>query len=398
MKIAIYHNLPSGGGKRALYEMTRRLAPRHTVDVYTLSTADHEFCDLRPLAHRHHVTPFAPLKLARRPFGRLNQGLRTLDLFRVRQVQRDVARRIDAGGYDVVFAHNCRFAQSPAVLEFLATPGVYYCAEPPRLMYEPKIPRPYNTFSRAQQIGNWFDPLPGLYRAALTRFDRRALRAADRVLTNSAYSREALYRIYGVFARVGYLGVDTGRFTPLNLPREDFVLSVGMLNPPKGFDFIIRSLALIDAARRPALTLVGNAADQRERAYLENLARESHVELRIKTQISDDELVRLYNTARLVVYAPIMEPFGFVPLEAMACGTAVVGVREAGVRESVIDGETGRLVDRDPAQLAAAIGALLDRPAEADRLGGRGRQRVETQWTWEAAVEQIEAHLRQTAR
>lgn len=398
MKIAVYHNLPSGGGKRALYEMTRRLAERHTVDVYTLSTANHDFCDLRPLSHQHSVTPFAPLKLARRPFGRLNQGLRTLDLFRVRQVQRDVARRIDAGGYDVVFAHNCQFAQSPAVLEFLSTPGAYYCAEPPRLMYEPPIARPYNTFSRAQQIGNWFDPLPGLYRAALKHFDRRALRAADLVLTNSAYSREALYRIYGVFARVGYLGVDIERFTPLKLPRQDFVLSVGMLNPAKGFDFIIRSLALIDAARRPRLVLVGNAADQRERAYLENLARESRIDLQIKTQISDEELVRLYNTARLVVYAPIMEPFGFVPLEAMACGTAVVGVREAGVRESVIDGETGRLVDRDPAQLAAAIDALLDRPAEADRLGSNGRQRVATQWTWDAAIETIEDHLRQAAR
>lgn len=398
MKIAIYHNLPSGGGKRALHEMTRRLAQRHTVDVYTLSTADHEFCDLRPLVRRHHVTPFAPLRLARRPFGRLNQGIRVLDLYRVRQIQREVAHRIDAAGYDVVFAHNCQFAQSPAVLEFLSTPAAYYCAEPPRLLYEPAIPRPYTTFSRAQQIGNWFDPLPGLYRAALKRFDRRALRAARLVITNSAYSREALYRIYGVFARVGYLGVDIERFTPLNLPRENFVLSVGMLNPPKGFDFIIRSLALIDAAQRPALTLVGNAADQRERAYLENLARDLQVALQIKTHISDDELVRLYNTARLVIYTPIMEPFGFVPLEAMACGTAVVGVREAGVRESVVEGETGRLVDRDPVQLAAAIGALLDRPAEADRLGCNGRQRVETQWTWDAAVEKIEEYLRQTTR
>ncbi len=55
MKLAIYHNLPSGGGKRALYEMTKRLAVRHTVDVYAPSTAEHSFCDVRPLVRKHNV-------------------------------------------------------------------------------------------------------------------------------------------------------------------------------------------------------------------------------------------------------------------------------------------------------------------------------------------------------
>ena len=329
MKIAIYHNLPSGGGKRALYEMTRRLAAQHTIDVYTLSCAEHNFCDLRPFARRHVVVPFKPLPLARRPFGRINQGLRALTLLRVHRWQQSIAKQIDDTDYEVVFAHNCQFVQSPSVLTYLRTPSVYYCGEPPRLIYEPRIARPYNTFTRLQRTVNLIDPFPSLYRTVLARLDRKNARAATCVLTNSAYSRESLYRIYGIFAHVGYLGVDTALFRPLSLPKENFIVSVGMINPQKGFDFLIRGLALLEKDRRPTLVIICNNADERERAYLAALAQQLQVAVEIRALIPDEELVRLYNQARLTVYAPVMEPFGFVPLESMACQTPVVACAKA---------------------------------------------------------------------
>jgi len=363
MKIAIYHNLMSGGAKRALYEMTRRLAERHTLDVYTLSTAEHDFCDLRPYAQRHEVFPFLPLPLAHSPFGRLNQGIRALDLLRLRGIQREIASQIDAAGYDCVFIHHCRYGQSPSLLQFLKTPSIYYCQEPPRLLHEPSVPRPYTEFSKLQQFGNLFDPLPGLYRRTLAQLDRANVRAATRVLVNSHYSRETLYRTYGIFAHVAYLGVDTEKFRPLRLPREDFVLSVGALNPHKGFDFLIESLALVPEAQRPALVIVSNFQDMRERQYLEHLAATKQVSVTFKTLIADEALIFLYNRAQLTLYAPIMEPFGFVPLESMACGTPVVGVCEAGVRETILYELTGVLVERNSAAMATAIAHLLSNPA-----------------------------------
>ena len=218
------------------------------------------------------------------------------------------------------------------------------------------------------------------------------------MLTNSAFSRESLYRIYGIFAHVCYLGVDVDLFRPLSLLKEAFVLSVGALNPHKGFDFLIRSLALVDPFKRPPLLIVSNSVDEREKIYLQALAHELSVRVSFRSLVSDDELVKLYNQARLTIYTPIMEPFGFVPLESMACQTPVVGVREGGVRESVTDGVTGLLVDREPEAVAATIGALLDRAAKVDQLGKNGRSCVKANWTWEKSVENIEHYLQQTAQ
>jgi glycosyltransferase involved in cell wall biosynthesis len=393
MNIAIYHNLPSGGAKRSLYEMARRLVWTHHLDVYTLSTADHAFCDLRPHCDRHVVFPFSPLPPARRPFGRLNQGIRALDLFRLRALGKTIAAQIDAAAYDVVFVHHCRYGQAPALLRFLDTPSVYYCQEPPRFLYEPPVPRPYTEFSAAQRLGNHFDPLPALYRRVVRDLDRAAVLAASRVLANSAYSRESLYHIYGIFASVCYLGVDTGRFRPLSSPRGEFVLSVGALAPRKGFDFLIRSLALIDAAKRPPLLIVSNFANKPERQYLEDLARQLGVAVEFRVRIRDEELVRLYSQALLTLYTPIMEPFGFVPIESMACGTPVVGVREGGVRETIVDSSTGRLTERDAAGFARAVDLLLDSPDLCQEYGRRGTDHVRETWSWERTLHALEHHF-----
>ena len=217
------------------------------------------------------------------------------------------------------------------------------------------------------------------------------------MLVNSAYSRESLYRVYGIFAQVGYLGVDTERFRPLGLPKDDYVFSVGALNPRKGFDFLIQVLALLGAAQRPRLILASNQADEREQQYLAQLAARLQVEVDFQRQISDAALVELYNRARVTVYTPVMEPFGFVPLESMACETPVLGVREGGVRESVVDGVTGRLADRDPESVAVTLDTMLSHPDLLADMGVRGRMMVSERWSWEESVARIERHLEKTA-
>ncbi len=399
MKIAIYHNLPSGGGKRTLFETARLLTNRNDLDLYSLSCAEHDFCDVRPFCKRNIIFPFQPLPLATRPFGRLNQGIRLLDLFRLRALQRRIAAQIDSQKYDVVFVHACQYSASPSLLSFLQTPSVYYCQEPPRHIYEPMIPRPYSTFSRTQRILNLIDPLLPLYRAVIARQDRANVVAASCVFANSAYTRESLYRTYGIFAQICYLGVNVQSFQFLQIPKEDFVLSVGALGPHKGFDFLLHSLALIEEIHRPPLVIVTNHNDPREHTYLQDLANQLGVTMKIHGLMNDDGLMaQYYNQALLTLYAPIMEPFGLVALESMACGTPVIGVREGGVRESVIDGETGILTERDPQQFACGVSRLLEDEQLRAMYGKQAREYVSTKWTWESTTDRIEQHLVATAK
>jgi glycosyltransferase involved in cell wall biosynthesis len=73
----------------------------------------------------------------------------------------------------------------------------------------------------------------------------------------------------------------------------------------------------------------------------------------------------------------------------MACETPIVAVREGGVQESVVDGETGWLVAREPEEFAAALLRILSDPAQARSMGKNGREQVLAQWTWEQAYERL---------
>lgn len=394
MRIALYHNLMSGGAKRALFETARRLAERHEIDVFTLSSADHAFCDLRPFVARYRTFDFETLPLLASPFGALNHGVRWADIVRLRSVQQLIAAQIDAGEYDVAFVHSSdRLTNGPMLLQHLHTPAVCYCNDPLRARYDPPIKRPYAELHGVRSAIDKMNGLRWLYQTQVGYEDRKSLRAASQVLVNSCFSRETIYRIYGIQAHVCFLGIDTQVFYPKAVERGDYVLSVGTVNPIKGHDFIIRSLARVPERIRPLLIVVGNFSVADEQVFLFNLAHNLNVNIEFRVMVTADDLVDLYNRASMTVYAPILEPFGFVPLESMACGTPVVGVAEGGVRETVQHGITGFLTDRDPEQFAQTIQLLLANPELANEIGAKGPGYVQARWNWEDSVARIEAAL-----
>jgi glycosyltransferase involved in cell wall biosynthesis len=399
MKIAVYHNLLSGGAKRTLFESVRRLKARHRIDLYTLSSANHDFCDLRPHAGLHRVLDFQPLPLARSPFGRVNQALRLADLLRLRRATRAIAGEIARGGYDVALVEPCQYETAPSVLRALrGTPTVYYCQEPLRLLYEPTPSRPYDRpESKRRQMLDRVDPLIRLYFTELRNNDQRNTRSAGRVLVNSEFVLGAVRRIYGVEAQVSYHGVDAELFKPAPVEKRRMALSVGSLTPMKGFDFLIRAMACIPRAERPELAVASNFQNPRERDYLEALARELGVDLRLLGNVSDAQLVALYNQALVTVYAPHREPFGLVPVESLACQTPVVAVREGGVQETLAHERTGLLVEREPEPFGRAVAALIGNPELAAAYGRQGRERVLRYWTWDQAVANLEGHLAASA-
>lgn len=394
MRIAAYHNLPSGGAKRSLYESLKRLSGSHQIDVFTLSSANHTFCDVRPFCQNHNVFEFSPYRLFKSPFGRLNQVQRWRDLLRLDTLNRTIASQIDANGYDLVYVNPCLFTQAPSILQYLHTRSIYYVHESLRQVYEAPVPRPYLNRTWRQRI-DAFDPFIKLYRRKLIQTDRASTLAAGHLLVNSRFTAQNIQNAYGRKSQVVYFAVDTDTFYPQKCEKQAFVLSVGALRPNKGFDFLIESLAQIPSSQRPPLQIIGNADDEQERTFLTNLAHSLQVQLIIETMVDLPTLVRRYNQAQMVVYTPVREPFGLVPLEAMACAVPVVGVAEGGVTESVVHEKTGLLTERNPQQFAQAVVSLLTNPAYAVQLGSNARQHVLQQWTWQHTITRLEEIFQQ---
>jgi glycosyltransferase involved in cell wall biosynthesis len=177
-------------------------------------------------------------------------------------------------------------------------------------------------------------------------------------------------------------GVNTERFRPdgpaeprTGRPR---VLSVGRLVERKGFEDLIRAMALVPGAE---CVIVGGQGDDEPYAHrLRQLARKAKVADRVRLvgAVTAADMPRWYRSADVLVTAPWYEPFGLTPLEAMACGVPVVASAVGGLTDTVVDGVTGDLVPpRDPRSLGVAVRRLLGdevrlvsyRAAALDRAG-----------------------------
>jgi starch synthase len=114
----------------------------------------------------------------------------------------------------------------------------------------------------------------------------------------------------------------------------------------------------------------------------------------IQQMLPRPELLQLLTAADVFICPSIYEPQGIVNLEAMACETAVVASRVGGIPDVVVEGETGLLVDYDPADeagfaegLAAATNALIADPDRATAMGLAGRQRAVSEYGWASIAE-----------
>ena len=393
MKIAVFHNLPSGGAKRALRNYVKYLTRSgHLVDVHVPSTANEEYQSLRDDAHSLRVYPVKATIL-----GSIYSTLRYVPPVRVsfydlERTERDIAEAINSGDYDVVFSEQDRFTSSPFLLKYVRKPLVYFCQQPTRIQ-EASIESVYRDTGCKKSQSAWQSMWVWAFAKRLTEIDRSSASHANYILANSYFSRESIMRAYGRNSFVSYLGVDTTLFRPVGMSRERFVLTVGGCTPAKGFDFIVRSLSRVGSSIRPKLIVVSNSVNLRWKSCIEELARRLSVDVEIRSLIKDEELVLLYNSAKLVLYAPYLEAFGLVPLEAMACGTPVVAVKEGGVRETVIHDRTGILVDRDEEIFSKAIEALLRDPLKRDAIAQEARRVILESWTLEAAGDRLYNHL-----
>ncbi len=376
MRVAVWHNLPSGGGKRTLYDHVRSLVARgHHVEAWCLPTADPDYLPLRSLIPEHVVPLAMPA-----PFHRSDEWQVTLKVARELAAMdahlRQCAAEIMAGGFDVLFANTCMFFRTTAIGRHVALPSVLYLQEPYRWLYEalPRLPwlalppgAPRSLRDLRRRFVDWRN-LRNCRMQAREEVDNAA--AFTRILANSYFSRESILRAYGLDARVCYLGIDARQFLDAGLPREDYVVGLGSCTPEKNMGLVIEAIGAMPEPR-PRLVWVGNVAVHEYKDAMEELAAARCVVLDLRIRITDEALRDVLGRAMAMVYAPRLEPFGLAPLETNACSMPVVAVLEGGVRETIRHEVSGLLSDPAPVALAQVVTRLRDDPALARQLGRR---------------------------
>ena len=187
-------------------------------------------------------------------------------------------------------------------------------------------------------------------------------------------------------------GVDVELFRPdgPKAPRGELhrIVSVGRFVPRKGFDVVIRALPSVPGAE---LVIVGGPDragldSDPEACRLRELARQLGVGDRVKMYgaVARKDMPAVLRSADVVACTPWYEPFGIVPLEAMACGAPVVASAVGGMLDTVVHDVTGRLVTpKRPDRVAEALNGLLRDEFLRQSLGAAGRDRARSRYTWD---------------
>ncbi len=186
---------------------------------------------------------------------------------------------------------------------------------------------------------------------------------------------------------------------PRGYPEGRVILSVGrwLANERyKGMDTLITALPRL-LTRWPELQLLA-VGDGDDRPWLEDLAEKNGVNRHVHflSGLSFEELAACYDACEMFALPSRAEGFGLVYLEAMARGKPVIGGAQGGAPEVIEDGVTGYLVPHgDAAQLATSIETLVSDPALAQKMGGRGRQRVERDFRFSVFAKSLKKILRE---
>ncbi len=346
----------AGGAQRVIASMVRALAG-HEVKLYV---ADYDlaivdlFPDLAKCEIRVVPQITAPSWLPSR-FKRLELD-HLLQLHSFKRFLRN--NTIEA---DLVIAH---LSFSTVVSRYFAGPSLWYCHCPARYLYETWIQKDIERL-----IGR--TPLwARMIRAYLRKEERRAVRGFTSILCNSRHMQGKIRNIFSVDAKVVCPGVDLPpEIVP---PHGGQFLFPARLDGYKRVDVAIRAMALLRDEPGITLKIIGTGMEEQR---LKALIRELNLtSVTMVPHVGD--LGREYQNSLAVVYLPKDEDFGLVPVEAMAHARPVIGAAEGGLLETVVDGETGFLVEAKPEAVAEKCRCLFYNRQTCISMGKSARRKA----------------------
>lgn len=383
-----------GGAERMLWEQASRLAARgHEVRIVSRAPAEgsDEVVVHRGIRVRHFRADRAPLA----------RFITTSVL----GARRAVAAEIAAKDVDALHVHQPLSAFGALTTRAgRSLPSLYTFHSPAPLEY--RLRRRTSAVHRGGMFG-------ATGAAVLTVVERASLKRATRIHVLSDFSASLLWRLYRIdderIVRIPG-GVDLTRFRPvpdrtavrqeLGLPvGRPVLLTVRNLAPRMGLDELVRAMSLLRDRLPRVLLLIGGAGGLRAplEAQVRELGLADHV--RLLGFVPDDDLPRYYAAAdAFVLPTRQLEGFGLVTVEALACGTPVLGT-PVGATPEILEPLQPSLLFRDATAEAMAHGlsafleALASAPSGMERLRAACRHHAEAYYGWDRSIRELEALL-----
>ena len=313
-KVNIFHEwLDTSGGAESVLAELLGIYPDAT--VYTL-WAEPKLIKSLGVEVKVSLLQFLPPK-SRRSLGLLFMPL----------AWKILGRNISSGDFSItsswVFCHS-------AVPKKFEKNSVHYIHTPARYWWNPEV----DTRTELK--------VPRIILLILRAIDKLLARNHKNVIANSNATSERIKNYWGLKSTVIHPPVDVEFYNFSKVEkigsRENFLLCVGRFVPYKGHELAIK---LGEALSLPVV-LVGHGSGE---TRLRKLSLNSKTPVSILVNVPREKIRELYATCTCLVY-PAIEDFGIVPVEAMATGARVLGINHGGLRDSVIQGETGSLVSR----------------------------------------------------
>jgi len=243
----------------------------------------------------------------------------------------------------------------------------------------------------------------------LAKLEEEAAKNATLTVTISEYSRKKILQFYGVDKakiRIVPNGVDTQRFKPsescesmkrqIGIDSKLCVLFVGRLIPRKGLPYLIEAAKqIVKEFSQTLFLIVGDGPLRKHLAsYLEKTKLSGNFVF--LGDVSEKVLPAVYNCADIFVLPSTQEGQGIALLEAQATAKPIVAFDVGGVREAIIDKETGLLVKPDSRELADALMKLLVNWSLREKMGRKGREFVMDNFSWDICAQKMLQVYRET--
>jgi len=252
--------------------------------------------------------------------------------------------------------------------------------------------------------------------------EKTALEMADAIIAVSGETKCDIERLFDVDSnrvRVIHNGIDLEEYRRVDStdalkrhgvdPDDPYLLFVGRITRQKGIIYLVRAIQFMDPGFQ--IVLCAGAPDtpeiaiEMQKAIERAKAKRSDI-IWIEEMVDRNAVIEFYSHAAVFCCPSIYEPFGIINLEAMACGTAVVASAVGGIKEVVVDGETGFLVpleqmsespfeplnpEKFSRDLAGKINQLMKDRQLREKFGKAGRKRVEEKFSWSTIAQKTKA-------